>query len=76
MLDNKKNMIDYIMKHNQDIKEIDTAIPLDVIKHLNIYDINSTFLISVYFTNGNFKIINILELLLTTYKKREDKNAV
>jgi hypothetical protein len=73
MFDNKKNMIDYIMKHNQNIKEIDTAIPLDVIKHLNIYDINSTFLISVYFKNGDFKIINILELILTTYKKREGK---
>jgi len=55
---NKGDFISFCEKFNDEIKEIDTAIPMDV----NVLESDERPYVTVYYKNGNIKLRNVLAL--------------
>lgn len=67
-LNNKGDIIKFIIYFNDDIKEIDSAIPLNISKILkDITPLDN--MVTCYYRDSSVKIINIIEILHFTLKR-------
>jgi len=58
---NKGDLIKYLIIKDNSIKEIDSAIPLNISNRLQELNIRRDNFITVYFKNGGIEIINLIE---------------
>ncbi len=69
MFNDKEKIVYYLLKQDNRIKEVDYAIPLDFSKQLQKLDINRNFYISVYYKNGVFEVLNLLDEIIPLYNQ-------
>lgn len=63
----------YAQENNPEIKEIDSAIPHQVLSELIMQGANTSMLCTVYFRDGRTQIENSVEIAQVAYKNTEYK---
>ena len=58
---NKGELINFCLKNDKRIREIDSAIPLVISKELNEFGLDRSFMVTAYWKNGEIEILNILQ---------------
>lgn len=64
----KGGMIDFCLKNDKRLKEIDSAIPLIITKELSNFGLDRSFMVTAYWKNGEIEILNILQHFITIKK--------
>ena len=64
----KGEMIDFCLKNDKRLKEIDSAIPLVISKELSDFGLDRSFMVTAYWKNGGIEILNILQHFITIKK--------
>lgn len=64
----KGEMIDFCLKNDKRLKEIDSAIPLVITKELANFGLDRSFMVTAYWKNGEIEILNILQHFITIKK--------
>lgn len=64
----KGEMIDFCLKNDKKLKEIDCAIPLVISKELSNFGLDRSYMVTAYWKNGEIEILNILQHFITIKK--------
>ena len=57
----KGELINFCLKYDKRLKEIDSAMPLVISKELNNLGLDRSMMVTAYWKNGNIEILNILQ---------------
>ena len=57
----KGELINFCLKNDKRIREIDSAIPLVISKELAEFGLDRSFMVTAYWKNGEIEILNILQ---------------
>lgn len=76
-LNEKGDFIEFLLKVDETIKEIDTAVPNDILLKFKNSSINSATFVSIYYKNGVMKIADVVKestlVFLKTLKRKTMK---
>ncbi len=64
----KGDLINFCLKYDKRLKEIDSAMPLVISKELNNLGLDRSLMVTAYWKNGNIEILNILQHYITIRK--------
>ena len=64
----KGEMIEFCLKNDKRLKEIDSAIPLVITKELSNFGLDRSYMVTAYWKNGEIEILNILQHFITIKK--------
>lgn len=57
----KGELINFCLKYDKRLKEIDSTMPLVISKELNNLGLDRSMMVTAYWKNGNIEILNILQ---------------